>query len=438
MGRKKFYIHKRSNGIFYAELVDQSSGRKMTARSNGETDRDAAMLVVAEWLKNGLPVAKTHQVRPLQAVFDLHSICDQIRRAPLDGAGAEKIVGILKDRGLIVGNFAKAGPSSIPFLDFLYTAWNLETSNFLKEKAAYGHPLTKRHVQESLGVIKRHWDCEKFQGVLLIDLTRSMLKEHLVALSQANLAPATLNKALAAVSAPLGWAAREKLIPENPAGGIPRFTGSSKERGILTGAEIESLCSLSWTDNRAYVGFLVALTCGLRISEVIALQAQDIADDRLRVRHSWSPADGLTCLKNKESREVKVLPALRDALRALVATNPHGQGGEAFVFFGNKDDQPIDPKVITEGYIKALGQIGITNEKRKMRNLVFHGLRHNYATALSERVSEAQAMKATGHKTVEIYKHYSAHQTEESLAAVGAAISDAFGKIVRFQLASGQ
>jgi hypothetical protein len=54
MRRKKYYLHTR-NGIFYAELTDPASGHKLTVKSTGESDRDNALLVVFDWLKNGIP-----------------------------------------------------------------------------------------------------------------------------------------------------------------------------------------------------------------------------------------------------------------------------------------------------------------------------------------------------------------------------------------------
>ncbi|GHV46714.1 hypothetical protein AGMMS49546_35220 [Spirochaetia bacterium] len=43
--------------MFYAELVT-AAGVKLNARSTGKSTRDEALLVVAEWLKDGLPVVK--------------------------------------------------------------------------------------------------------------------------------------------------------------------------------------------------------------------------------------------------------------------------------------------------------------------------------------------------------------------------------------------
>jgi hypothetical protein len=54
MRRKKYYLHTR-NGIFHAELTNPVTGRKLTARSTGECNRDDALLVISDWLKNCTP-----------------------------------------------------------------------------------------------------------------------------------------------------------------------------------------------------------------------------------------------------------------------------------------------------------------------------------------------------------------------------------------------
>lgn len=436
--RRKYYLHQRK-GVFYAELVCPETGRKLSARSTGATTRDEALLRVSEWLRDGIPAGRQRKPRPVGLAFSLAAILEAVKKAPLDPAGAEAVVQALKARGLVAGNFSRPdSPAQVPFLDFLRDAWDPEKSGFIKEKAAYGHPLTKRHVIESSGLISRYWDVPEFREIPLADIERNAMKDHLFSLRARGLTPGTVNKALAAVSAPLAWAVKQGLIQESPAAGIPRFSGTSRERGILTSAEIESLAKLEWADRRARAAFFVALTCGLRLSEVLGLRVQDIAEDRLLVRHSYSWADGLTCLKNKEAREVSVLPELRDELRSISAENPHGLGGKAFIFFGLMPDRPIDGKVLADGYTEALAAIGIGPQARKGRNLVFHGLRHLYATTIVERVGEARAMKATGHRTAAMLQHYAGHQTEESVQAVGAAVGEAFGRIVKFRKAANE
>jgi hypothetical protein len=59
---RRYYLHTR-NGIFYAELVSPK-GRKLAARSAGTATEDEALLVVADWLKNGVPTDRDRKPRP--------------------------------------------------------------------------------------------------------------------------------------------------------------------------------------------------------------------------------------------------------------------------------------------------------------------------------------------------------------------------------------
>ncbi|MDR2483293.1 MAG: hypothetical protein LBD08_06645, partial [Treponema sp.] len=52
---KRFYLQKRGR-VYYACMVNQETGERMTARSTGERDRDEALIKVYGWLRDGLPV----------------------------------------------------------------------------------------------------------------------------------------------------------------------------------------------------------------------------------------------------------------------------------------------------------------------------------------------------------------------------------------------
>ncbi len=64
--------------------------------------------------------------------------------------------------------------------------------------------------------------------------SRNDIQKALIALAGTGLAPATVNKAATALSTPLGWAARNGLIPKDPTEGIPTFAGKARAKGILT------------------------------------------------------------------------------------------------------------------------------------------------------------------------------------------------------------
>jgi hypothetical protein len=98
---RRFYLYKRG-GIYYAKLRNPETGTTINARSTGTTDKDEALLVIAGWLKNGLPSNSGGGLCDLRSVFELDAILEAIGKdTTLDEAGAAKIVEALHKRGLV-------------------------------------------------------------------------------------------------------------------------------------------------------------------------------------------------------------------------------------------------------------------------------------------------------------------------------------------------
>ena len=47
--RRDYYLHKRKNGIYYVEFIDKVSGKKLSARSTGETEPLKAQVKAELW-----------------------------------------------------------------------------------------------------------------------------------------------------------------------------------------------------------------------------------------------------------------------------------------------------------------------------------------------------------------------------------------------------
>lgn len=441
---RRFSFHRR-NGIVYCQLFNPETGRYSTAKSTGVKDPDEALLVAASWLREGIPAGRSRRIRPTEEVFAVEKIVSAIRSSSFNTEDARKVLGALKDRGFIDRATVKGTPAAELVPDFLRRIWS-ENGPYVQERKAYGHTLTKRHLRESLAIVERYWS-EAFDGIRIGDLTRAEVKAATIKLSESGLAPATVNKAYASLSAAFGWAARNGLIAEDPTDGIPRFAAKSKKKGILEDAELMDLFRLDWKDARAKTAFMVAATTGMRLGEVAALQARDIGEDRLFVRHSWNDDDKLKSPKNGEEREAVLLPEIRTALLALLPENPHGEEAESFVFYGAYPDRPIDPIALSRAFDKALSRLSLgeeyeaaTEEERrkalaswKARGVTFHSLRHGFAKAMADRLATEQAMQATGHLSKAMLEHYADHRTKEDFAAVSHAADEAFGKIVQFR-----
>ena len=62
-----------------------------------------------------------------------------------------------------------------------------------------------------------------------------------------------------------------------------------------------------------------------------------------------------------------------------------------------------------------MAEIGISEEVRKERNIVFHSLRHFCATLLSQRTDIKTVQSILGHRSEKMSIHYSDHETQEKL-----------------------
>jgi hypothetical protein len=135
---RRYYLHTRYNGIFYAEMVTER-GLKLTARSTGTKDRDEALMIVADWLKGGIPAGRKRTPKPVAAAADLPAVLRMVKRADIDAEGALSIVSALRERDLIDFGVTKAGPGREKFISFLFRFWDPEKSPYLRDKQPHGH-----------------------------------------------------------------------------------------------------------------------------------------------------------------------------------------------------------------------------------------------------------------------------------------------------------
>lgn len=61
---RRFSIFLRVN-YYNAQIKNPITGRYLSAKSTGQTDESEALLVVADWLKDGFPEGNTPTWRPM-------------------------------------------------------------------------------------------------------------------------------------------------------------------------------------------------------------------------------------------------------------------------------------------------------------------------------------------------------------------------------------
>jgi len=441
---RRFYLHKRA-GIYYAELVDPETGKKLPAKSTGERNEDEARDAVREWLRTGVPASPTCPSRPTREVFTIASIVAAVRTEDLTASDAERIAEALKTRGLLLSYTTPGSRGAELFTDFLTRFWTYDKSPYIGEKLAHGQRMTHEHCEHSLGRVRLHW-FNAFKGKRLAELTKNEIKAFSVSLADPKLmlAPGTRNRILVAGTTPLRWAYENGLIGTDITAGLVSFSGTSKERGVLTPEEAAALFRLEWEDNRAKVASLVAATTGLRISEVRAIRAEDIDELVLHVRHGWTDRDHLKTPKNGETRRVPLLPSVRAELLGLLKKSPHGPAGFAF-WDPLHAESPCCYNVIASNLYKALiklytGDSPSEEDKRNKaaeywrgRAIGFHSWRHFSADRMADKVEARSRMLATGHKTKAVFDHYAEHALESDLAKVAGTAAEVFSKIISFR-----
>jgi len=438
---RPYYLHKR-NGIWYAELTDPETGRKLTARSTGTTNRDEALLTIAEWRKNGIPTGRKRKPRPVELAADIENILRAIRKADLFSEDAMRITTALKERGLIDVTVTRPKQGSVLFTEFLETFWDYYASPYVKELKADGQSIHKRHCYEMQSRVRSFY-FNYFEGRTLISITKQDIKDFKIFIAEKRekpegykgrfaefLSPAYRNKILVAGKTALRWAYNAEILPVDPCAGIKKVSGESKKRGILTIDEAAKIFhEVTWKDERARVASWLACLDGLRSGEVLAIRKSDIFDKYIHIRHSWSTMDKLKNTKTNEERKVPLYPEIKTALMKLLADNPHNVD-DPFVFYSLYHNQPVDGKILLKGFCEACEAAGIDH---KERGIVFHSHRHFWASFMTAHIEKDKLMQITGHKTTAIFDEYANHEQARNLVEVEKVGSEVFGKVLQFR-----
>lgn len=255
------------------------------------------------------------------------------------------------------------------------------------------------------------------------------------------LAPKTANNALGTLVVCLSGAAKEKLISGNPALEIERFPLGHVERDYLRMLEIPRYLECCSDLYRPLAEVLVR--DGLRISESIALQIEDLElDDSggaiVVYRSHKRSAKRKTVAgstKSDKFRRVEVGPRQSKMLRehlAWRATQPGGDSPKAPVFVmptrttkrstgrweGHGVGEPMDRNTISRDWHKAVLQ------DAGLRDMPLHALRHSAAAAwLASGNTLAYVQHQLGHSSITTTQRYYGH-LERNVLAAGAAVTE--------------
>lgn len=199
-----------------------------------------------------------------------------------------------------------------------------------------------------------------------------------------NLSKKTINQALQTLSVVLKKAAEKDLIVKLPK--IDFFTVEKKSRELLTVDELKKIISVG-AEVKNKVAFLAMklLACtGLRIGEALALKPENIYENYLDIKFSFSDSFGLDETKTKTCRKVPIPKGMYDELKTI--------GNEEWVFF---DKSKIVRETVKIYFYQFLEKVGI---EREARGITLHSLRAFFISHLREKnISDAKIRAVVGH-----------------------------------------
>ncbi|MCI6591172.1 MAG: site-specific integrase [Spirochaetia bacterium] len=475
---KPFYLTKNAQGYYRAVFFNQQTGVCVKTKSTHTKDKMEAMLLAAEWYKNGTPDGYTNSRKKADddvsvSGLNLDGIVKRLSQAeavllvslisqkfnlniniavatadptpqvaatavvvaptPSFEAPKKKVVVVhkknaLSDSGMIPADVAAKvyeplNPEcTMKLCEFLVNFWTPEKSEYIQNKRAHKKTIGDYHCKEMRGMVNRYWLPFFGEDFTVGELTEQYLEDFLQELANFRcLKGATINHARTCGATGLKWLKNKGIIHSNPMANVEAFSKSdATPRGIPDEKEIKALYELDWNNEVMYLAFNLSAFSGLRPGEISGLQVRDIDSEKdlITIRHSWHRTGFLKSTKTNLIRKVPV--AHNIILRLLVqAQRCPGANEETFVFWSKANDyKPFLPQYYDDGFFEALHKIGVSEEERKERNIDFYSLRHFCATYLANMTDMRNVQAVLGHTTPAMTKHYANHMTDEHFDSI--------------------
>lgn len=251
----------------------------------------------------------------------------------------------------------------------------------------------------------------RLAGKCVGEITRNDVEAFFSSDEAQKLAPKTVNSIIETITIPMKWAYYHDLTQNNCFDGIIKCSNQSKERKVIDMDTANRLMELEWDNDEAKIANELAMHTGMRAGEIQVLTVDDLGEDEIYVRRSWSKYDGLKCCKNGEERSVPIPIShqLYLKLKMLADFKPHGNG---FIFYSTVKDKPMDSKQFNKYLKRALAEIGYADSK----DICFHSWRHFFIARMLDYVQDKRyVMALSGHKTEAMLNHYGAHFEDEKV-----------------------
>ncbi len=277
--------------------------------------------------------------------------------------------------------------SSMTFADYFKMWMETYRKSDVRPSTYRTYVLTLNHVKKS------------FDGVILEDLTYSLLQSRLDAIGKTH-SKGTMSIITSRIKACLKDALYDKYILDDIFTRLkPHGIERSKKTNALSVTEFEKLQDYLYHSklDKASLAILVALETGMRIGEVLALQYKDVSIPFNNIHISKSRSGDMNTVgkpKNKNSiRDIKITKKLANII---------GNENNDTEFIFNCRRQTIR------------NRLDLLTNKLDLQPITVHGLRHSHASYLLYKgVSINYVSARLGHANTSITQKVYAHMLKE-------------------------
>ena len=310
-------------------------------------------------------------------------------------------------------------PASMPLLQYVERFWQPD-SEYVRERAVIDKKAhSTQYLLANRGIVKaKIKPFPGFTDMELGGLSKPVIRQWKLWLAEQGYSGKTINSAMLALRVPVKRAFFDDIIPSNPFEGVPAAAHKEKARGILTPAEIKRLVETPAPDPRSRLAVFLSLYCSMRMGEVRGLLWGDISDGVIHIQHNWQEKEGLKRCKCGSEGYVPMPRVVADLVNQVHIIAPLTGPGD-FVM-SQKPYHPACREFLWKALRSELSQIGITEERRKERNIVYHSLRHSFVTACRiAGLSDFETMTLSRHKDRKMLERYSHGQEALDVRLVG-------------------
>ena len=296
------------------------------------------------------------------------------------------------------------GGKPVSFAEFSRGWWDPKTCKYLEWRQVQ-NPLAPSTIDHYRTNLELH--IKPYFGKMKLDaITPEHIQNWIMELSRKGYNNSSINIQIATLKVMFKEAVRIRLISANPAEKTKKLTAQNKEVHILNIEEVQKLFTRNWRDiwdsYEVYIFNKLAACTGMRLSELIGLQCENVRRDHVHVCLQYSQQYGLRQLKTRDSRNVPIMENLYNELLSLIK-----QDNQKFIFWDSECECPISRNRIYRETGNAFDRIGIGEKERKKRRIALHHWRHFLNTALlMANVNTLKVQKVTGHKSLSMTRHY--------------------------------